>query len=285
MAVLALGRPAGTNARPTALLRIESTTAQPAIVRGRDLQVVGLAADGSLVCFQDDWPRAPIRMGTVTGPSRTDAKLVGIDYRPANGQLYGVGNAGGVYIVDPSVAEASLVSRMTVPLLGHPVRRRLQPGGRPPAHHLRHRPEPADQRRRRRPRRRRALNNLGTPPVSPALGVTGVAYTNNDADPNTATTLFDIDTAIDQVAVQAPANAGTLNPTGKLGVDAAGPVGFDIYSDVGNGTTVGLRALASIALLRTARRASTASLLTGRASAVGSFQVPVVDIAIPTAQS
>ena len=36
-----------------------------------------------------------------------------------------------------------------------------------------------------------ALNIPGAPPVSPALGVTAAAYTNNDADPNTATTLFD----------------------------------------------------------------------------------------------
>ena len=66
------------------------------------------------------------------------------------------------------------------------------------------------------------LNIPGTTPVNPALGVTAVAYTNNDADPNTATTLFDIDTTNDNIVIQAPANAGSLSPTGKLGVDAAG---------------------------------------------------------------
>ena len=83
--------------------------------------------------------------------------------------------------------------------------------------------------------------------MNPALGVTGVAYTNNDADPNTATTLFDIDTSLDQVAVQAPPNAGTLNPTGKLLVDVSSPVGFDIYSTiVSSGTTVDNDAFASL---------------------------------------
>ena len=39
----------------------------------------------------------------------------------------------------------------------------------------------------------------------PAPGVTGAAYTNNDlSDPATATTLFDLDTTMDQVAVQSP---------------------------------------------------------------------------------
>ena len=50
-------------------------------------------------------------------------------------------------------------------------------------------------------------------------GVAGAGYTNNDADPNTATTLYDIDTATDQVSIQAPPNNGNLNPIGRLGVD------------------------------------------------------------------
>ena len=58
--------------------------------------------------------------------------------------------------------------------------------------------------------------------------MTGAAYTNNDLATDTATTLFDLDTTLDQVALQAPANAGTLSATGKLGVDAGGDAGFDI---------------------------------------------------------
>ena len=111
-----------------------------------------------------------------------------------------------------------------------------------------------------------------------------MAYTNNDADPNTATTLFDIDTSLDQVTVQAPPNAGTLNPTGKLLVDVSSPVGFDIYSTiVSSGTTVDNDAFAS---LTTASGSAFYSIdpLTGRATKVGSFRVPVVDIAIPLDQ-
>ncbi|ONI50380.1 hypothetical protein STIB_54740 [Streptomyces sp. IB2014 011-1] len=68
-----------------------------------------------------------------------------------------------------------------------------------------------------------------TMPPSTAMGVTGAAYTNNDLDAATATTLFDIDTLADRVSLQSPANAGTLAPTGNLGVNAGPDAGFDIY--------------------------------------------------------
>ena len=85
--------------------------------------------------------------------------------------------------------------------------------------------------------------------------------------------------------IQAPPNAGSLNPTGKLGVDAsAGSVGFDIYSFLGYGTTVGLRPLASIATPDGDTSLYQIDLLAGRANKVGTFKVPVVDIAIPTDQ-
>ena len=73
----------------------------------------------------------------------------------------------------------------------------------------------------------------------PALGVTAAAYTNNDLNqPNTGTTLFDLDTTLDQVVVQSPPGNGILVATGKLGVDAAAASGFDIYSALANGVTV-----------------------------------------------
>jgi hypothetical protein len=249
----------------------------------RDLDVVGLTADGKLVCFEDDKPRDTDRIGTVSG-LQTDTKLVGIDYRPATGDLYGLGDAGGVYVVDPSSAEASLRARLNVALQGtqfgvdfNPTVDRLRivsDAGQNLRANVVDGTTTVDG----------PLNYLGPPPVSPALGVTGVAYTNNDADANTATTLFDIDTSLDQIAVQAPPNAGTLNPTGKLGVDASSPVGFDIYSTIDStGTTVDNDAFAS---LTTASGSAFYSIdpLTGRAWRVGSFRVPVVDIAIPLDQ-
>ena len=282
LAVGALGAGTSASADTAAQHRVNDCAARNS--RGRDLQVVGLVADGSLVCFEDDRPSRVDPIGTVTGLVQ-DTSLVGIDYRPADNLLYGVGNAGGVYTIDASNAVATLVSRINQPLQGtsfgvdfNPAVDRLRTisdAGQNLRTNVADGTTNVDG----------TLNIPATPPVSPALGVTAAAYTNNDADPNTVTTLFDIDTTNDNVVVQAPANAGSLSPTGKLGVDAAGPVGFDIYSDVRNGTTSGLRALASITAADGTTSLYGVDLLAGRASSIGTFRVPVVDIAIPTAQS
>jgi hypothetical protein len=249
----------------------------------RDLKVVGLTADQKLVCFEDDSPGRSSRIGTVSGLTM-DTKLVGIDFRPANGVLYGLGDAGGVYTLDLGSAEATLRSRLTEALSGtsfgvdfNPTVDRLRivsdTGQNLRANVDTGAASPPDGN----------LNYVGPPPVTPAQGVSAVAYTNNDADPNTATTLFDIDANLDQVAIQAPPNAGTLNATGKLGVDVVGAVGFDIYSTVRNGTTERVEALAS---LTTANGSALyrINLFTGDADRVGSFRSDVVDIAIPLAQ-
>ena len=73
---------------------------------------------------------------------------------------------------------------------------------------------------------------------TPTTGIGGAAYTNNDADPNTNTTLFDFDSALDQIAIQSPPNNGSLVATGKFGVDSGPEIGADIYSRVKNGSTV-----------------------------------------------
>lgn len=250
---------------------------------GGALSVVGLVADGTLVCFTEGTPGQLATVGTVTGLDQ-DASLVGMDYRPANDTLYAVGNAGGIYTVDAGTATVSLVSRLSQPLQGtafgvdfNPTVDRLRiisDAGQNLRVNVVDGSATVDG----------VLNIPGTPPVSPALGVTAAAYTNNDADPNTATTLFDLDTTNDNTVIQAPANAGSLSPTGKLGVDAAGAVGFDIYSDQRDGTTTGQQALASIATSDGATSLYRVDLLTGRATGVGAFSQPVVDIAIPTAQ-
>ncbi|MGI5291182.1 DUF4394 domain-containing protein [Nonomuraea polychroma] len=128
------------------------------------------------------------------------------------------------------------------------------------------------------------LTNLPVPPATAgatATGVTGAGYTNNDLNAATATTLFDVDTMNDQIAVQSPANAGNLAPTGKLGVDAATDAGFDVYSRLSNGVTVSNTAYATLKV-RGAYRFSTVNLLTGAANLVGTFpgNRQVTDIAV-----
>lgn len=72
------------------------------------LEAVGLTDDQRLVCFKADAPKFLRTIGSVSGLSG-DAKLIGIDYRPMNGALYGLGDAGGVYTIDPSNAAATFL--------------------------------------------------------------------------------------------------------------------------------------------------------------------------------
>jgi hypothetical protein len=244
-----------------------------------NLTVVGLTGEGRLVCTSEDRPGRARDIGRVRG-LQGDVALVGIDFRPATGDLYGVGDAGGVYTVDTATARATKVASMDVALSGtdfgvdfNPTVDRLRvvsDNGQNLRINVDTGATVVDG----------ALNTAGVV----TTGVTGVAYTNNDASPDTATTLFDIDSSLDQVAIQAPPNAGGLNPTGKLGHDAAPTVGFDIFSGVSGGVARANKALASLVVDGRARLYEI-DPLTGQADVNGSFDrdVAVVDIAIPFA--
>ncbi len=116
-----------------------------------------------------------------------------------------------------------------------------------------------------------------------ALGVVGAAYTNNDLDTNTATTLYTVDSTLDQVVLQSPANSGTLVATGKLTVDASADVGFDIFSAISSGVTVDVQAFASLVDSIGLASFYKITLPTGKAELLGSFRAEdqMMDIAIP----
>jgi hypothetical protein len=223
-----------------------------------------------------------------------DTKLIGIDFRVQDGLLYGVGNGGGVYTIDTQTAQASYVNSLSEQLRGryfgvdfNPAANRLRIISNT-GQNLRHDvsgattpPTVVD-------------GTLNFPPVPPAttpttaLGVTGAAYTNNDLEPTpptvTGTTLFNIDTTNDQIVLQSPANSGILAPTGKLGVDTGKQVGFDIYSDLVNGLTVGNRAFAAL-VVNGVDGFYQIDLLTGKATLIGNItNRHIVDIAIPLNQ-
>lgn len=248
-----------------------------------DLISVGLTSDQYLVGFDVRSPADTWSLGKVSG-LKGDGKLVGIDFRVQNGKLYGVGDKGGVYTLS-SAATAVKVSQLTVALQGNhfgidfnPAANRLRVIS-DTGQNLRHNiDDPAA------PKTTTVdgtLTNPTTPP-STALGVTGAAYTNNDLDTATATTLFDIDTTNDRISLQSPANAGTLAPTGGLGVNAGTSAGFDIYYKPSSGSNRGF------ATLNTGGKQHfyKVDVLNGSADLVGAFPAghQVVDIALPLNQ-
>jgi hypothetical protein len=247
----------------------------------KGLRAVGLTGDGTkLVAFDTDEPKQVRRIGTVKGLTG-DMSLIGIDYRVQDGKLYGVGDQGGVYTVSSKSAKATKVSQLTVALQGmsfgvdfNPAANRLRVVS-DTGQNLRHNIDDGAT-----AGTTATDGPLTIPPgTTPVTGVTGAAYTNNDLDPATATTLYDLDTTLDQIAVQAPANAGPLSPTGLLGVDAGTDAGFDVYSDLKNGRT---SSVTGFATLQANGRSSLyrINLVTGEASLRGSFPIPVTDLAI-----
>jgi len=94
------------------------------------------------------------------------------------------------------------------------------------------------------------------------------------------------DFTLDQVALQSPANAGTLAATGKLGIDATSKVGFDIYSTIRDGVTVNIEGYASLRTAGGISRLYEVTLFTGKVKSNGAFATEnsVTDIAIPLNQ-
>ncbi|BBC36497.1 uncharacterized protein SGFS_077910 [Streptomyces graminofaciens] len=237
------------------------------------LKAIGLTTDGKrLVVFRVDRPGAALPLGKVGG-LKGDTRLIGIDYRVQNGKLYGVGDKGGIYTLREVGAKATKVSQLTVALQGaafgvdfNPAANRLRVIS-DTGQNLRHNLD--DPQGAPAAGTTAVDGTLANPPVPPATtgataqGVTGAAYTNNDLDTATATTLFDLDTAQDQIALQSPANAGNLAPTGKLGTDAPLGSGFDIYTSNRGGANAGYAV--------TGTRTFRVDLLTGRATSLGSF--------------
>lgn len=251
----------------------------------RRLEIIGLTADQRLICFNERDPGRADNIGQVSGlgGDAGDTSLVGVDFRPATGDLYGVGNRGGVYTIDPRTAVATFRAQLSIALAGASFGVDVNPA----ADALRIISDTGQNLRFSFAAGTTTMDGTLTypPAATPATGLTGSAYTNNDNDPTTATTLFDLDTMLDQIAVQAPANAGTLSATGKLLVDAATETGFDIYSTLRNRATVDVQAFASLRIGNRTRLFKI-SLLQGRASLRGTFRARdrVIGIAIPLNQ-
>lgn len=157
-------------------------------------------------------------------------RILGIDFRPVNKRLYALGSSNQLYQVNEITGAAIRIGAPFTPALNgtdfgfdfNPTVDRIRVVSN------------AGQNLRLHPDTGQVVATDGA--LAYAAGdanfgrtpsVSGVAYTNPDTDPATGTTLFDIDTALDVVAIQNPPNDGALNTLSPLGIDAAS-VGFDI---------------------------------------------------------
>jgi hypothetical protein len=218
-------RPVTRTAALAALLTVAvpaaAAQAAPKDYRGRTLYVT--TAANELVSVAAARPDTVLTRRALTGLP-ADVTLKGIDFRPATGDLYGVGSDAVVYRVNPRTAIAvaegpAFTAGLSGTLFGldfNPTvdRIRITSDNR---QNLRADPDAST-----------ALVDGLINPGDP--DVVAVAYTNsfvNAARP-TATVLFGVDTATDTLQILNPPNAGTLTEGKPLGFDVAADASFDI---------------------------------------------------------
>jgi hypothetical protein len=190
--------------------------------------LIGLTGDNRLALFDAARP-GEVRYVKVTGVS---GPLLGIDFRPADGKLYGVTSTNDLYTIEPATGAATLLATLTVAFDAgarcgfdfNPQTDRLRlvgANGQNLRAHARLGAAAFDAPLTYGARDR----NAGKRPK-----ITAAAYTNSvKAAP--ATLLFEIDSELDVLVLQDPPNDGILKTVGPLGVDAGPLAGFDIITD------------------------------------------------------
>jgi hypothetical protein len=236
--------------------------------------MVGSAPGGKLVLFTSDSPEEAAVVH-LTG-LQANEEILGVDRRPATGQLYALGSSSRLYVIDLAARTATPVGTNTLtPTLNgtsfgfdfNPVVDRIRIVS-DSGQNLRAHPDTG------------AIvatdgslaydtNDVGTG-ISPRA--VGSAYINNDTDPATGTVLYNIDAGRDVLVIQNPPNAGVLTTIGALGVDATSITGFDVAASNG----LAYAALVEAGQPANSDRASlyTINLTTGAATRVGKIGGP-----------
>jgi hypothetical protein len=198
---------------------------------GMNVSIIGLAIPSSPVAYAVDGlnrlmifnpmsPGTPI-MKPLTG-LQPGEMLIGIDFRPANGQLYGLSSMSRLYTINTSNGASAAVGGPFSPMVTdgdvgfdfNPTVDRIRvvtSSGQ----NLRLNPDTGAV----------AATDGNLNPGSP--NVTGAAYTNNFAGATT-TVLYTIDAGSNKLFRQDPPNNGTQVEIGSLGWNIEGANGFDI---------------------------------------------------------
>jgi hypothetical protein len=243
------------------------------------LPMVGLTTDARLVYFDSANPGNILYTTSIFGLSQGE-RFVGLDKRPANGQLYALSNLGQIYVINQQLGIAGKVGAG-----GIVINQAANYGVNfnPVADRIR---IIADDDSNQRANPDTGALVAADTTQSPTGDRTATAYDRSTNPPAALTTMYVIDTTSDTLGIQGgfdgtpSPNGGVITNIGPLGVNAVGDAGFDIGVDGS--------AVASF-LVGTERALYNVSLVNGTSTRVGAFGAafPVFDVsfvnAIPTA--
>jgi hypothetical protein len=242
--------------------------------------IYGIAAVGNATALLswDSTNPGSILSGSFVSGLQSNETVVGIDFRPATGQLYALGTSSRLYTLNTANGAASAVAGAFAPPLNgfnfgfdfNPTIDRIRVVAETNKNYVLNPITGAVQ---------LVATDLFFGPADPNFGldpnVVSSAYTNNFVGAGT-TQLYGIDTALDILVTQAN-NAGTLGTVGPLGFNATGVGWFDI-----SGTT----GIAYAALLPSGSSQSNLfaiNLATGAATNLGQIDGGVIITAISVA--
>ncbi|AYN01292.1 DUF4394 domain-containing protein [Chryseobacterium sp. 3008163] len=258
-----------TSGGQNALYSVNLTTGKASSIGTLPQKIIDIAIPTNAVAYAIDNSNAlqifdPNKPEPVTKPItglQTGEGILGIDFRPLNGQLYALGNSSRIYTINLGTGAATVVGAQLPTLLSgtefgfdfNPLVDKIRVVSNT-GQNLRLDPVTG------------AITGTDTvlSPGTPAVGA--AAYTNNFAG-TTATELFVIDHNTDKLYLQNPPNAGTLVERGALGINIAAANGFDIGS-----TSQKAYLLATVG---TETKLYTVNTTTGAASSLGTYPNPV----------
>jgi hypothetical protein len=222
---------AGCDTQPPTVAPSPGPDATGAVAAVPAQPLYALTTSGRLIRFSSTDPCIIDATRQVTGLAAS-ATLLGLDFRPATGQLYGLGSDSRLYTIERTTGVATAVSAAPFsPALDgetfgfdfNPTVDRIRvvsnTGQNLRLHPVTGATAAVD----------RQLAYAATDASAgerPRVGA--AAYTNPDNDPTTGTLLLDVDVGRGLLATQNPPNDGTLNTVGSIGVRSNDLAGFDI---------------------------------------------------------
>ncbi|RYF13502.1 MAG: DUF4394 domain-containing protein [Flavobacteriales bacterium] len=222
-----------TSGGQNALYTVDLNTGKASSIGTLSQKVIDLAIPTNPVAYAIDNanalqifdPNNPVPVTKAITGLQASENILGIDFRPLNGQLYALGSSSRIYTINLGTGAATQVGTGTLPtpLAGTEFGFDFNPT--------------VD--------KIRVVSNTGQNlrldpvtggvtmvdmPLNPTpVSVGAAAYSDNFAG-TTTTSLFVVDTNTDKLYLQNPPNNGTLVERGSLGINIDGANGFDIGS-------------------------------------------------------